>query len=225
MSSPQVQLPANVRHPKRYVTSHDADSGKSIYVEFPELFYYAVPGFANVARSYATRSLPVRLADEEDVKAYKSEKSVSSYRDPSPVVRKPTNEDFESSGQTTGANVVILDLIPGAVGHWHRTLSLDFSVCISGEIDHELNNGEKVRLFPGYGKPQLVDQSNQTQKMLTSSTFSRDHIIQRATMHRWSNASKDQPARLMGILLPSAEFRVAGKSIEEQHLAFGQALP
>lgn len=149
MSSPQVQLPANLRHPKRYVTSHDEDSGKSIYAEFPEQFYSAVPGFANVARSYATRSLPVRLADEEDIKAYKSDTGVSSYLDPSPVVRKPTDEDFESSGQSTGANVVSLDLIPGAVGHWHRTLSLDVSVCILGEIDHELDNGEKVRLFPG----------------------------------------------------------------------------
>lgn len=149
MLSPQVEAPVTLQHPKRYVTSHDVETGKSIYAELPEQFYSAIPGFAKVARSYATRSLPVRLADEEDIKAYKSDTGVSSYLDPSPVVRKPADEEFESSGQSTGANVVILDLIPRGVGHWHRTLSLDVSICISGEIDHELDNGEKVRLFPG----------------------------------------------------------------------------
>jgi quercetin dioxygenase-like cupin family protein len=148
-SIPQANLAANPRPPKRHVTTHDATSGKSIYADFPEPHYFTIPGFAKVARLYATRSLPAQLTEEDDMKAYMSESGVASYLDPSPVVRKPADQDFESIGQAPGANVVMLELIPGAVGHWHRTLSLDVSICLSGEIDHELDSGEKVRLSPG----------------------------------------------------------------------------
>lgn len=46
-----------------------------------------------------------------------------------------------------GANLLVVDLEPD--GTMHRTISIDFSICCIGEIDHELDGGEKVRLHPG----------------------------------------------------------------------------
>ncbi|EEU33623.1 uncharacterized protein NECHADRAFT_9911, partial [Fusarium vanettenii 77-13-4] len=73
----------------------------------------------------------------------------------------------------------------------HRTLSFDISICVIGEADHELDSGEKVRLLAG------------------------DHIIQRATMHRWSNPSNDQPARIIATVLPCEPFKVIGQTVQE----------
>lgn len=120
---------------KRYIATHDS-SGKSVYAESPEQVFNAVPDVGGMARSYAIGSLPANLKDEADIKAYRSEQGVTSYRERSIVV-KP------------GANLVVVDLEPGGVSMMHRTVSVDFSICTIGEIDHELDSGEKVRLYPG----------------------------------------------------------------------------
>ncbi|WZH46677.1 uncharacterized protein QYS62_007767 [Fusarium acuminatum] len=62
-----------------------------------------------------------------------------------------------------------------------------------GEVYHELDSGQKVLLKAG------------------------DHIIQRATMHRWINASKDHRARVIAVLLPTTPFKVNDKYVEEEH--------
>lgn len=36
-------------------------------------------------------------------------------------------------------------------------------------------------------------------------------------MHRWLNASKTKPGRVIAVLLPAVPFEVAGKLIEETH--------
>ncbi len=41
-----------------------------------------------------------------------------------------------------GANLLVIDLAPGAVSAMHRTVSIDFSVCVQGEIIHELDGGQ-----------------------------------------------------------------------------------
>ncbi|KXL47817.1 MAG: hypothetical protein FE78DRAFT_163586 [Acidomyces sp. 'richmondensis'] len=91
-----------------------------------------------------------------------------------------------------GANLLVVDLEPD--GTMHRTISIDFSICCIGEIDHELDGGEKVRLHPG------------------------DHIIQRGTMHRWLNALKTNPARFVACTIPCVPFDIAGKELEEIHI-------
>lgn len=45
-----------------------------------------------------------------------------------------------------------------------------------------------------------------------------DHIIQRGTMHKWINASKTAPARLIAVTLPCDPFEIAGRMLEEVHL-------
>ncbi|KAM5358171.1 hypothetical protein ACJZ2D_015534 [Fusarium nematophilum] len=201
MAGSQTTAPSGLRPAKRYIVTHDPTTGKSIYVaDAPGHVYHRFPGFAHVARSYATSSLPAQLGDEEDIRSFTSTNAITSYtraRD----FRMPAPNGEEVTGRTAGVNVNILDLIPGAVGHWHRTLSFDISICVIGEADHELDGGEKVRLLAG------------------------DHIIQRSTMHRWSNPSKDHPARVIATVLPCEPFMVVGQTVQESHLPFGQELP
>lgn len=47
---------------------------------------------------------------------------------------------------------------------------------------------------------------------------SQDHIIQRGTMHRWSNPSKTKPARFVACALPCVPFDIAGEKLKEVHV-------
>lgn len=119
---------------KRYIATHDS-SGKSVYAEAPAQRFDVIP-IGGMARSYAVGSVPAVLAGDVDVNAYKADEGRTSYKRREIVVRP-------------GANLVVVDLKPGGVSAMHRTVSLDFSICVAGEIDHELDGGEKVRLYPG----------------------------------------------------------------------------
>ncbi|KAG4292522.1 hypothetical protein FPRO06_12010 [Fusarium proliferatum] len=179
---------------KRYITGHDLTTGRSIYVDAPELCTAAVPGFGIASRSYATLKLPAELADDRDLEAHLSHDSLTSYTRSSDFL-VPSSVWNAQIGhiELGGANVINLDIDPGAVGHMHRTVSLDISTCMMGEVYHELDSGQKVLLKAG------------------------DHVIQRATMHRWINASKAHRARVIAVLLPCPPFKVNGQCIAEEH--------
>lgn len=70
------------------------------------------------------------------MKAYLADQGATSWDNPAIVT-------------PNGANVLVMDLEPGAVSRMHRTVSIDFSICIAGEILHELDGGETVLLKPG----------------------------------------------------------------------------
>jgi len=55
---------------------------------------------------------------------------------------------------------------PGVSGRWHRTDSVDYAICLSGELWMELEEGV-VQLKPG------------------------DVVIQRGTIHNWVNRGKE----------------------------------
>ncbi|SMR62177.1 unnamed protein product [Zymoseptoria tritici ST99CH_1E4] len=166
---------------KRYITTHNS-AGKSIYADSPAQVYNYNPGFGGMARSYSVGSVPAVLTADADVEAYRSDDAVTSYKRRDIVLPQP------------GSNLVVVDLEPGASSQMHQTVSIDYSICVIGEIDHELDGGEVVRLYPG------------------------DHVIQRGTMHRWTNASKDKPARFVACSLPCEPFDVGGKMLKEVHL-------
>lgn len=127
---------AGLKPCKRYIVTHD-ESGKSIYAESPEQIFNAVPNFGGCARSFSIGSVPASLTNDEDIKAYRAASGPTSYTRPEIVVPQP------------GANLLVIDLEPGGISAMHRTVSIDFSICVIGEIDHELDGGEKVRLYPG----------------------------------------------------------------------------
>ena len=177
---PRVESVTSLPPCKRYIATHDAE-GKSVYVDSPPQQYVPVGGAGGLARSYSVAGIPSKLANDEDMKAYLSKEGVTSWTEPSIVT-------------PGGANLLIVDLAPGGMSMMHRTVSIDFSVCVIGEIDHELDGGQKVRLRPG------------------------DHIVQRGTMHRWHNASKTEPARFVATTLSCEPFDIAGKQLEEVHV-------
>lgn len=155
LSAPPSQAEPNARPIKRYITGHDRDTGKSIYVDAPELQYRSVPGFGEAARSFATTHLPANLDEDADLKAYLSKGSTASSTRGEIIVPAP---EFAYNHDTKlgGVNVVSLDFNPGAIGHMHRTLSLDVSTCIEGEVIHELDSGQKRLLKTGVSTPRFV---------------------------------------------------------------------
>jgi hypothetical protein len=121
---------------KRYIATHTPE-GKSIYADSPDQSFNSQPGVGGMARSYAITSVPGNLTNDADLKAYKAEEGPASYLRPEIVPKEP------------GTSLLVIDLEPGAVTMMHRTVSIDYSICCIGEIDHELDGGEKVRLLPG----------------------------------------------------------------------------
>lgn len=121
---------------QRHITTHNA-AGESVYVASPPAQrYMKIPGAGGVARSWSVDSVPARLEDDADMKAYLADQGATSWDNPAIVT-------------PNGANVLVMDLEPGAVSRMHRTVSIDFSICIAGEILHELDGGETVLLKPG----------------------------------------------------------------------------
>ncbi|KAK5199209.1 hypothetical protein LTR99_001250 [Exophiala xenobiotica] len=165
---------------KRHITTHDA-KGKSVYTKSSPQQYMPVGDSGGMARSYAVASIPATLTDDADIKAYLGQDAVTSWYQPSIVT-------------PNGANLLVVDLAPGATSTMHQTVSIDFSICTIGEIEHELDSGETVLLRPG------------------------DHIVQRGTNHRWRNASQTEPARFVAVTISCEPFDVAGKMLEEMHV-------
>ncbi|KAJ9656188.1 hypothetical protein H2198_005150 [Neophaeococcomyces mojaviensis] len=175
-------LPPN----KRYIATHDAN-GKSVYAPSPDQVYRSAGNAGSIARSYSVANIPVEMGHEEDIKAYLAgPESVSSFQRPEIVV--PTE-----GGKNFGSNLMVIDLKPGGYSGLHRTVSIDYSICVIGTIIHELDSGERVTLKPG------------------------DHIVQRGTNHRWINGSETEPARFVAVTLPCVPFDIAGKQLEEVH--------
>lgn len=119
---------------RRFITKHNAD-GKSVHLESTPQKYFPSPGAGGYARSYSL-ALPGKLADNADIKAYTATDNVTSWN--SPAIVAPG-----------GANLVVVDLVPGGQSLMHQTVSLDFSVVVLGEIEHELDSGEIVTLKAG----------------------------------------------------------------------------
>lgn len=118
----------------RVITTHDP-MGKSVYRESSIPGFFDVPKTGAMARSYSIEAVPAILDEEADLKAFKDEKGLSSHKRRHIVIPR-------------GANLNVVDLEPGGITEFHQTVSIDFSICTIGTIDHELDNGEITRLRP-----------------------------------------------------------------------------
>lgn len=89
-----------------------------------------------------------------------------------------------------GTRFCVIEFQPGNAPHGlHRTDTVDYVVCMSGEIDMDLDDGARVTLRAG------------------------DTMVQRGTAHGWVNRSSE-PCRLAFVLVdgaPKREGSVAGK--------------
>jgi hypothetical protein len=126
---------SSLRPNKRFITGHNAQ-GNSIYLDAPEQSYRMFPDSA-MARSYALAQIPAVLKNDKDVVEYTGKSSVAGFSKSSIVV------------PGGGANVVLMDFEPGYESPMHRTVSIDFSICVIGVLECELDSGQKVRLEAG----------------------------------------------------------------------------
>ena len=93
-----------------------------------------------------------------------------------------------------GTATAILNIKPNAQSLFHRTMTLDVCVVIEGILELELDGGEKRTLKAG------------------------DSVVQRAVMHKWTNATpKDGWAKMLAIAQPVVEpVEVGGKNLETE---------
>lgn len=75
----------------------------------------------------------------------------------------------------------------------HRTVSLDYGVVMIGEVELELDGGEKRIMKAG------------------------DICVQRGTNHRWNNTSKTEWARMMYVLQPAVPIEIDGRPLGEDY--------
>ncbi len=111
--------------------------------------------------------------------------------------RSPTNlTGCEDEGQRIlgsapplgGSRFTMMEFQPGNEGHMHRTDTVDYVICVAGEIGMVLDDGKSVTLRAG------------------------DVVIQRGTNHAWVNRG-DKPCRLAVVLLdavPKREGSISG---------------
>ena len=131
MANQQVSVPENpfsVVH--RYITTHDA-SGRPVFETSitEEIKFERTPLGGDIFLAYSGNTFPAPLAEDADLKTYQSH-----------LAEKP--ESFMIPG---GFISRYIDYHPGAPPLWHRTITLDFGVVIEGEIQLELEGGEKRR--------------------------------------------------------------------------------
>ena len=84
-----------------------------------------------------------------------------------------------------------VDYHPGGEPAWHRTVTLDFGVVIEGELELELENGEKRLMKKG------------------------DVAVQRGTNHCWRNPSKTVFARALYVALDASPIVINGETLGE----------
>lgn len=86
------------------------------------------------------------------------------------------NRILGSCPPANGSRFTMMEFQPGNAAHMHRTDTVDYVICIAGEIDMFLDDTQFVTLRAG------------------------DVLIQRGTYHAWANRG-DKPCRLAVVLL------------------------
>jgi quercetin dioxygenase-like cupin family protein len=152
---------------RRVVTTHDA-AGAAITLSDAEVVMTPFPGAnARGAVVWTTGSVPADntadlLGDRRDAGA-----------------------------SLKGGSVMrITEFGPGSVSPMHRTLSIDYAMVLSGELEMELDSGAIVRLRPG------------------------DTVVQRGGAHLWRNPSADKPARIVVCMIEAQPVLVGAKALE-----------
>lgn len=95
------------------------------------------------------------------------------------------------SHNDNGSVVRFVDIPPGASSPMHRTQTLDYGIVIFGEVELELDSGEKRTMKAG------------------------DTCIQRGTNHLWRN-NTDKWGRMAFVLLHSKEIVIDGKPLKDE---------
>ncbi|KAI9037631.1 cupin domain-containing protein [Aspergillus affinis] len=113
------------------------------------------------------------------------------HRYPAELKSADPSDDLRSRQMySRGSLIRVVDFPPNSTGHNHRTMSLDYAIVLSGELEMLLDDGSKTRVQAG------------------------DVIVQQATMHQWNNPT-EKPTRVIFVLLPSEPF-VVGDALGDE---------
>ena len=151
---------------RRIVTTHDADGKSTILIDGDATNQKFPSDKISSTMMWSTDASPTGIAGNEDEGA----------------------RILGSAPPANGSRFTMMEFLPGNAGHLHRTDTVDYVICIAGEIDMFLDGSQFVTLRAG------------------------DVLIQRGTNHSWVNRS-DQPCRLAVVLLdalPKREGSIAG---------------
>jgi len=152
---------------RRVITGHDA-SGKAVVKidEVAQHMFQGRPG-ATVCNVWTTEGFPVNNDGDDDAGLRKAGTTIKN-----------------------GTIFRILEFAPGLAPRNHRTDSIDYIVCMSGEIDMELDD-TTVHLEAG------------------------DVMVQRGTIHNWINRGTE-PCVLAVILIAAKSVEAGGKVLRAE---------
>ncbi|KAJ2994104.1 hypothetical protein NUW58_g1645 [Xylaria curta] len=169
-----AEKPLPVIH--RYITTHGADGKPTFETGVKEEINFDRTHMScDLFLAYTGTQFPVDLGHGSDLDTYKGH-----------IVKKP--ESFMIPGGFLSRYV---DYHPGCAPLWHRTTTLDFGVVVEGQIQLELEGGEKRILNRG------------------------DVVVQRGTNHAWSNPSETEFARVLYVALDAKPPIVNGVELRE----------
>jgi len=158
----------------RYITTHSASGEAVLDTTIPSTAIWRhIPG-ASFFLGYVTRTFPIDLKDDIDLNAY-----TDAFASP-PKVTVPG-----------GTVLRVMDLAPGTSSPMHRTVSLDYSVVLEGEVELQLDSGETKVMRRG------------------------DMCVQRATNHAWRNTNQTEWARMLYVYIDSTKPMVGGRKLGE----------
>ncbi len=155
---------------RRVVTGHD-DNGKAIFKDDQTFETTLIPGGdAEFTLIWTAPDIPVDNNDEVDGRS-------------------------RDAGLTlNGGSVIrVVDMLPGKASPFHRTNSLDYGIVLCGELELELDDGNKTLLGAG------------------------DIVVQRGTIHLWRNPSENEVCRIIFILTEASAAEVNGEPLPEIH--------
>jgi quercetin dioxygenase-like cupin family protein len=154
------------------------------------------PNFRRVVTGHDARGKPVIWLDDNAANhKFPSDKISSTLMwstDASPTQMLSDEDEGErtlgSAPPANGSRFTMMEFQPGNAAHLHRTDTVDYVICVTGEIDMFLDDARFITLRAG------------------------DVLIQRGTYHAWANRS-DKPCRLAVVLLdalPKREGSISG---------------
>ena len=106
-----------------------------------------------------------------------------------------TDGRYRDAGLTlNGGSVIrVVDMLPQSASPFHRTNSLDYGIVLQGQLELELDDGNKTLLHAG------------------------DIVVQRGTIHLWRNPSENEVCRIVFVLTEATPVEINGEPLPEVH--------
>ena len=163
----EILSDCGLRSVRRVVTGHDAQGRAIIALDDVAPTRMIASGDASFLTIWATQKVPADNNDNRDGRDL------------------PTGLTLES-----GSVIRIVDMLPGGESPMHRTNSIDYGIVLSGDVELELEGGEKQTVREG------------------------GIIVQRGTNHLWRNTTT-KPCRIVFVLIEAMAYNHAGVALQE----------